>query len=264
MKRMLPLLAAALLSGGVNADNHSTTPLTTQDILNILAHPERSDADKARDAARQPANVLTFSDVQRGYTVLDMNAGDGWYTELLSLAVGDSGKVYMHNDEIYFPFAQKDLQTRTQDNRLSNVERLDNVAVEAIALTDKSVDLAFASLSYHDLFFTDYERDGETVVLRSEAVDYQAALSTIHRILKDDGVFVVIDHIGQAGSGDEASNTLHRIDPKRVKYQFSQSGFRLVEQAYYLANADDDYTKSVFDPALRGKTDRFIFKFAKK
>ena len=53
------------------------------------------------------------------------------------------------------------------------------------------------------------------------------------------------------------------LDPEVVKADFVRAGFKLVGESQHLRTKDDDYTKNVFDPALRGKTDRFVFKFRK-
>ena len=47
------------------------------------------------------------------------------------------------------------------------------------------------------------------------------------------------------------------------RFQLEDAGFKLVEEAYYIRDTTDDHSKLVFDPTLRGKTDRFIYKFMK-
>jgi len=58
-----------------------------------LASAERASEDKARDAARQPKEVLEFVGIGEGMTVLDVAASTGWYTEVLAAAVGPDGRV---------------------------------------------------------------------------------------------------------------------------------------------------------------------------
>jgi predicted methyltransferase len=101
-------------------------------------------------------------------------------------------------------------------------------------------------------------------MLRDKIVDYKAALAAIKTALKDDGVLIIIDHFAKAGSGFDVANTLHRIDSNIVKFQLEEAGFKLVEEAFYLRNSEDDHSKSVFDPSIRGKTDRFVYKFVKQ
>lgn len=254
------MLAVSAMSFQIKAAN---APLSQQQIEDVVSASERPQEDKQRDEARKPAQVLSFTGIGQGHVVLDFFAGGGWYTELLSKAVGETGKVYMQNDRVYWQFAQKDIIKRTQDNRLPNVVRLDKVALSEMPIPDNSVDIIFAALGYHDMYFTDTVRDGKVVTFRDDVVDYMPVLSTFKRILKEDGVVVIIDHSAKAGSGYNAANTLHRIDPNIIKHQFETAGFTLTEEAFYLRNPEDDLQKSVFAADIRGKTDRFIFKFGK-
>ncbi|NCP66320.1 MAG: class I SAM-dependent methyltransferase [Paraglaciecola sp.] len=262
MKKLSTSLCLLMLCSPVWAN--SGAALTNSEISQVLTHIDRPKADLARDAARHPDKILAFSGVAKGDTVLDLFAGGGWYSELFAHAVGAKGKVYLQNDEVIWRFAEQDAIARTANNRLPNVIRLDKIAIADIDVPAGSVDIAFMALNYHDLFFTQMIRDGKTVVLREQVVDYRAALATIKSALNDDGVLIIIDHFGAPGSGYEAPNSVHRIDPAIVKYQLEQAGFSLAEEAMYLRNAQDDYSKSVFDPSVRGNTDRFVYKFVKK
>lgn len=237
--------------------------LNAQQIQNVLSSNDRPSEDTKRDAARKPEKVLAFAGVKKGDTVLDLFAGDGWYTELYSKAVGPSGKVYAQNDEVIWRFAQEGIKKRTANNRLVNVTRLDNIAIAKINVPDNSVDIAFMALNYHDLFFTQMMQDGKLVTLREDVVDHKAVLAKIKRVLKKDGVVIIIDHFAHKGSGYETANNLHRIDPNIVKFQFDEAGFTLLEEAFYLRNDKDTLDLSVFDPKIRGNTDRFIYKFGK-
>jgi predicted methyltransferase len=76
-------------------------------------------------------------------------------------------------------------------------------------------------------------------------------------------VFIVLDHTAAAGSGPRDTSTLHRIDPEIVKSEVTAAGFKFGGESKVLVNAQDDHSAKVFDPAIRGKTDQFIFKFVK-
>jgi predicted methyltransferase len=261
MKRLFSLSFMALLS---HAPAFAEQALTQQQIQALLAHQDRPSEDSKRDQARQPAKVLTFSDVAKGDHVLDLFAGGGWYTELFAKAIGETGKVYAQNDHVIWRFAEKGITERTKNNRLSNVVRFDNMPIVDINIPDGSLDIAFIALNYHDLFFTHTTQDGKKVQLRDDIVDYKAALATIKKALKQNGIFIIIDHSANQGSGYQAANTLHRIDPNIVKFQLEEAGFTLIEEAHYLRNPKDDLSKNVFAPNTRGKTDRFIYKFSKQ
>jgi predicted methyltransferase len=261
MKRLF-LLSCMALAG--HAPVFAEQTLTRTQIQAVLAHQDRPAEDSKRDQARLPAKVLAFSEIAAGAHVLDLFAGGGWYTELFAKSVGDTGKVYAQNDQVIWRFAEKGITKRTQDNRLSNVIRLDNMPIVEMNIPDESIDIAFIALNYHDLFFTDTTQDGKKVQLRDDIVDYKSTLASIKKALKVDGIFIIIDHVAKSGSGYDIANTLHRIDPNIVKFQLEEAGFTLIEEAFYLRNTKDDLDKSVFAPDTRGRTDRFIYKFAKR
>jgi len=262
-KIMAGLITATLSISTLSHNAFAHDGLSEQQLTKLLSLESRPSADAARDEARKPVQIMRFAEVAKGDVVVDLFAGGGWYSELFSKAVGDTGKVYAQNDSVIWRFAEKRINERTKGNRLKNLERLDKVEIIDMRNKDKSVDLVFTALNYHDLFFTHSIRDGVKNIVREQAIDHKKALANIKRMLKDEGRFVIIDHVGLSGSGFNAPNDTHRIDPDIVKYQMAEAGFELVEEAFYLRNADDDLSINVFAPGTRGKTDRFVYKFKK-
>jgi predicted methyltransferase len=82
-------------------------------------------------------------------------------------------------------------------------------------------------------------------------------------MLNPGGVYIVIDHAAQDGSGLRDANSLHRIDPVLVRQQVEAAGFEFVGESEVLRNPVDDRTLSVFNDEIRGYTDQFIYKFRK-
>jgi predicted methyltransferase len=82
--------------------------------------------------------------------------------------------------------------------------------------------------------------------------------------VKPGGTVAVIDHVAKPG-GDtrEVVEKLHRIDPAVVRADFERAGFVLEAQSEMLRVPEDDHSKNVFDPSIRGKTDRFVYRFRK-
>lgn len=255
-------LATGLLMACCSA---SATPLSAIELSQLLSNSERPVKDSERDEVRKPAEVMHFAGVEQGDKILDLFAGGGWYSELFSMAVGSNGKVYAQNDSVIWRFAEKGITERTKGDRLANVTRLDKIDIVDMDIPEKSLDIAFTALNYHDLFFTYNvdEKTGERTEFREQAVDHKAALAKIKASMKDDGVFIIIDHEAIRGSGYDAPNSVHRIDSNIVKYQMAEAGFKLVEEAFYLRNPNDNKSINVFEKETRGKTDRFIYKFVK-
>lgn len=258
-KSLVVLFVASAVSSTVNAGEN----LSYEHLTGLLSDKQRPLEDSKRDEARKPAEIMHFAEISKEDHVLDLFSGGGWYSELFSMAVGDKGKVYAQNDSVIWRFAEKGMKKRTENNRLSNVTRLDKVEIIDMSMKDKSIDLVFTALNYHDLFFTHSARNGKITKIRDKAIDHKLALANIKRVMKDDGIFVIIDHAGIAGSGFNAPNDAHRIDPNIVKYQMKEAGFSLVEEAFYLRNPNDNLSTNVFSKEVRGKTDRFVYKFVK-
>ncbi|GHA03623.1 hypothetical protein GCM10008090_10950 [Arenicella chitinivorans] len=258
------LVAIVLLSPCYTVGASDNTPISQARLQQVLASPDRLDSDRGRDSDRQPARVLTFSDLAAAETVLDLYAGGGWYSEIMARAIGPDGVVYAHNDALTWRFGQAELIRRTADARLPNVIRIDKVPLASIDMPDQSVDLAFMAINYHDLFFTHRVRNGKRQVMRDGVVDHRAALANIRRMLKPRGRLIISDHLAHPGSGYVAANDLHRIDPAIVRHQLEKAGFELEAEGYFLRNPNDDLNLLVFDPAIRGKTSRFIYKFVKQ
>ena len=185
----------------------------------------------------------------------DLNAAEGYYTELLARTVGPSGHVIAHNDPGAVAMLGVDvLPQRYRHDRLPNVTQL-LARHNELRLPPNSLDLVLMSKVYHDTYWYDPAVDWGPV-------DLQELLGVFHQALRPGGVIGVIDHVAEAGSDPKASAmALHRIDPQIVRRDFERAGFAFDGQIYVLRNAQDDHRKSVFDPAIAGHTDRFVMRF---
>jgi predicted methyltransferase len=221
-----------------------------------LASTQRPDADRAQDQRRKAGEFLEFLGVGPGQTVLDAFAAGGYYTELLARIVGDSGHVIAYNNPPYAKFAAKGIAARYADGRLPNVEQL-TVAVDQLELAPASLDAAIFVMSYHDLYWR--PADGSW-----PPTDPRQLLGKLYGALKPGGVIVVQDHVAApGGDASEVVDKLHRIDPGTVRKDFAAAGFEFAGESSMLAHPDDDHTLQVFDPAIRGRTDQFVFRFRK-
>lgn len=216
-------------------------------IAAALADPARAD-QAGDDERRQAAAVLAFSGVKPGDTVIDYLPGKGYWTRILSGIVGPKGHVYAYWPAAGQKYAEKSLPA-IQGWKLPNV----TTQVQAVNLpaSDKPVDLFWTVQNYHDVA----NNAGEPAL--------RAFDQAVFKLLKSGGTYVIIDHADTVGRGLADTNTTHRIDPDAVKRQVQSVGFRFVGESKVLRNLADDHSKNVFDPAIRGRTDQFVYKFRK-
>ena len=83
------------------------------------------------------------------------------------------------------------------------------------------------------------------------------------KLLKPGGTFMVIDHRSKAARGLADTDTLHRIDPAKVREIAEAAGFRFAGESKALENPADPLDIPVFDKSIRGHTSQFAYKFVK-
>jgi len=249
--RISLVILFSILPGVLSYASHHESPLNensgnaSSGLEKALASEARSERDRARDAGRKPVEVVDLLGIRAGMTVVDLIAAAGFYTEVLSLAVGSTGRVYAQNGARVLQLRdganEKAISKRLSNDRLPNVTRI-NREISEMDLQPGSIDAAITALNFHDI----YNGGGPQAALGVSKI--------VLTILKPNGVFGVIDHQGNSGN-DNAS--LHRIEVGLVVETLEKAGFK-IEQSSLLANPDDRRDKNVFDPSVRGKTDRFV------
>jgi predicted methyltransferase len=223
-------------------------------IAAAVADSARPDADKQRDANRKPAETLAFIGIKTGEKIGELLPGGGYFTRILSKAVGPRGKVFAlvpqrpANAPADMPDMAARIKVITDDANYSNVTLVQQPLPSLAA--PEPVDLVFTADNYHDLH-------------NIPNFDVAQFNKRVFDSLKPGGLYVVIDHSAQSGSGLRDTSSLHRIDPETVKSEVTAAGFKFVGSSNILENSDDPRTAKVFDPAIRGKTEQFILKFRK-
>ena len=213
-----------------------------------LAKPDRPDKVKANDPVRDSENRFLLQYVKPGDHVLDLGAGGGYSTYLLSTAVC-GGDVDSQNPSEWVSNPNGQAARAALAAARSNVHLVTS-DFDKVPVPAKPYDAIFIGTIYHDT----YNMPGADGVKLDKNL-----LAT----LKSGGLVVVIDHNAPAGSGIADTNTLHRIDKARVLADFAAAGFTLVSDSPALANPADDHSLKVFDPAIRGHTDRMALVFKK-
>jgi predicted methyltransferase len=239
------------------------------DALRILAgtrsavdDPLRPDRDRERDSDRRPAELLAFFGIDAGMRVADLQATHGFYTEILSTLVGPEGRVYAHNNDFVVTRFGERLSQRLEKLREAgqdNVERIE-AELDEMALP-RDLDAVLLIRFYHD-FFWQPKPDG-TLIDRAEF------LRRVYESLKPGGLFGVVDHHAEAGSGErdalDPENGLHRIDVELVKREVLAAGFLLEAESDLLRHPEDTRDWNIFidNRTRRDTTDRFVLRFVK-
>jgi len=219
------------------------------DIQTVLADPARPEEDRVRDAGRRPEQVLEFFGVGPGAHVADLLAGGGYYTRILVPVVGPDGAVYAGNNPFFQRFGEEAMTALLSQPGFENVHRIDGPVDEVALPMDASLDVVMVVLAYHDLWLTDEDR---------------AELNRrVMASLRPGGVYGIIDHHADAGAGTSVIESLHRIEESVIVDEITAAGFVLAARGDFLSNPDDDRSVRIFDPSIRGQTDRFVLRFEK-
>jgi predicted methyltransferase len=135
-------------------------------------------------------------------------------------------------------------------------ENVSAASADLMALREviEPADVLWMHLFYHDLHTKLIQARGAT------AAEFNRG---VFQRLKPGGAYVIVDHAATAGTGTSDTPSLHRIDPASVRAEVTAAGFALDAESSILSNTDDPHTAKVFDPSIKGKTDRFAYRFVK-
>ncbi len=231
-------------------------PALSADIYDAaVAHPGRSADDRKRDPTDRPADVLRLSGIQPGMQVADFLAADGYYSELLSYVVGDTGHVLLLNNVAYDKFVKDAWKQRIEKQHLANVEHR-TVDLAHMDLKDASLDAIVMVKVYHDLYWVDPGNWPK--------IDVSPVLDQLARALKPGGILVIVDHSAKRGSGSSAATPLHRIDEGFMRNDIESHGFAFVAKSNVLRRPNDKLDQISYQEPMLGKTDRFVYVFHKE
>ena len=256
-----PLLAAAVIAlslGGCasepwsgRGDREATRTYQALALAELqraaIADPRRPVDEVDRDPLRRPDRMLAFAMVAPGQKIADIRPEEGYFTRLFAPVVGETGRVYA-----FVPN-----RTAARENGFGdalaaaypNVTRL-NGDLDTMRFPEP-LDMIFMAQEYHDFHIPAF------------GVDVAAMNRAAYAALKPGGYFIVIDHSGRAGTANTEVLSLHRIEGTLVRREVEAAGFVFDGETTALANPEDDRTINVFDAAIRGRTDQFVYRFRK-
>ena len=272
----VPLALAGCVSRGVDSPaSPEAAVLAPARIAEILASPDRSQADRTNDLRRKPYEMLSFIAVRPGMVALDLSAGGGYTSELLARSVGPTGRVYTQTaprvarpgpaepEGAAAPVpvapasaalaprpAPAGLAARAKNLSAGNlvivVQPFENPIPPELAAN--RLDLVTLMFNYHDLGHL--------------GVDRAQMNRAVYAALKPGGLYVIADHSGRPGTGISESGTLHRIEEAFLRAEVESAGFRLLASADFLRNPGDPRDRNTPDPPQ--PKDEFVLKFVKR
>jgi predicted methyltransferase len=283
---VIAVSAVLFLSPGVALAQQSSPQLSSEQIAQIVASPDRSAADRTNDLRRKPEQMLIFIGIHPGIVALDLSAAGGYTTELLARSIGPSGTVYGQSqprDPSRAPpiaaaapegnsnptatpsapsampatarrpsaeaLAERDSKLRSNSVPAAPIVAVSRPFADPVPpeLAAEHIDLVTLMFNYHDLGHL--------------GVDRAAMNQAVFRALKPGGLYVIADHSGRPGTGISESGTLHRIEEAFLRQEVEAAGFNLLEEGNFLRNPNDPRDKNTPDPPQ--PKDEFVLKFVK-
>jgi predicted methyltransferase len=208
------------------------------------------------DQSKQ-SELIRFARVDASSTVIDVYPGDGDWTRLFSDIVRPEGRVYSFVPAEVADFKNDPVGRMRALAKEPGRENVEAVSAELVMMPEvtQPADVLWLHLFYHDLHTALMQKKGAT------AADFNRA---VYERLKPGGRYVIVDHAAAAGAGTSDAQSLHRIDPASVRKEVEAAGFVLDGESTILANKDDPHAVKVFDPSIKGETDRFAYRFVKR
>jgi len=272
-----------LLSSGVAPAQQSSPQLSSEQIAQIVASPDRSAADRTNDLRRKPELMLGFIGIRPGIVALDLSAAGGYTTELLARAIGPSGSVYGQSrppSQTPTPppaaegnsnpsatpsaapatpaaarrpssvaLAERDSKLRGNGVQAAPIVAVTRPFEDPVPpeLASERLDLVTLMFNYHDLGHL--------------GVDRAAMNRAVFGALKPGGLYVIADHSGRPGTGISESGTLHRIEEAFLRQEVEAAGFKLNDEGNFLRNPNDPRDENTPEPPQ--PKDEFVLKFVK-
>ena len=242
-----------------------------------IAGEHRSAENEARDAFRQPKQVLDFFGFRSDMDVLEVWPGSGWYTQILAPALKDDGKLYAAQ---YSPNGRYGYQRRYYGKFLTmlgeNPDIYRNVVVTQLALPYRlkmappgSVDMVLTFRNVHN-WFSDMYGSGAYA---------QAAFQAMYDALRPGGTLGIVDHHWPDPDSEDPLADNGYISKERTIAMAEAVGFEVTGESDMLANPKDtrDHPQGVWTlpPSYAlgdedrekyqaiGESDRFVLRFQK-
>jgi len=203
----------------------------------------RSDANKARDQYRHPAETLAFFGIKDGDTVMEIWPGGGWYTEILAPAMRNHGTLIIAtwDPEVEGqPAYRYALPKKMEETFANNPEVYDQVIFEYFSPPESP---SLGDADSLDAIVTFRNTHGWISAGQAQEIFKEFA-----RVLKPGGILGVVQHRAEEGSDPMVTAKQGYVSEAAVKELAANAGFEFVEGSEINANPKDsrDHPKGVW------------------
>jgi predicted methyltransferase len=230
---------------------HAVTEVEVEPrVQRLLDAPDRDEADRTLDGARQSGDLLTYLDVWPGMRVAEIGAGSGYLTELLARSVGPRGHVIAQNDSALLRGDVRDAwASRLARPAMRNVEALDSAYATPLPPGTRNLDCVYVGAEYG--------------LLVARGVDRAAMNRAAYAALAPGGRYVVLDRVLPPDSIEG-----HREASASARREIESAGFSFKSEGRFLRGSNDARDWNAAPNARagdgRGAGDWFLLTFVKR
>ncbi len=245
MKNWIQFALAALLPLAVAATAKADL---AEAVAAAQAAEIRSEAERARDANRKPAETLAFFRFRQDMRVLELVPGGGWYTKILAPLLYEDGELFV---SIGTDRLQENLLGKPGFDRITVIEPQGDFTrvgrrFEGLSFQAEDMDMVLTFRNLHN--FT--------------AAGRAALNASAFTALKPGGYYGVVDHTRRHMQEDSSENW-RRMDPVLTIKEIEATGFEFVDYSDLHYRLDDELRYEVGRRSVSGNTDRFTLLFRK-
>ena len=261
--RHLEAVAAAMLllaSPAFAGELQTTDPA----LEKAIANPQRTPKFVARDSVRHPAEELTFFGLRGDATVVEIEPGGGYWTEILAPYLSAAGTYYV---ALASDADDAKGNVRFKAKLAADPSRFSKIHITQLGGAVAPAGTADFVLTFRNLH--NWMNDGTA----------DAVLASFYTALKPDGVFGIEEHRGSEKIPQDPKAASGYVRQDYTIALAKKAGFELVASSEMLANPKDtkDYPEGVWTlpPTFQlgakdhdkyaaiGEADNFVLKFRK-